>query len=155
MIVLIDDEPFALKLLGRQLAQLGCTDHVAYTDAGEALAFIEARFDEVGMVICDLQMPEMDGVEVIRHLAHMRYAGGVVLLSGEEDRILQTAERLGRAHGLRMTSALGKPVSLAHLRDALEHLAKPPAAARGPGRKVYGPEEIAGAIARSELINHY
>ena len=120
--VLIDDEPFALKLLGLQLAELGCDSRVTFTRADEALAFIESGLPTIGLIVCDLQMPEMDGVEVVRHLARIRYAGAVLLLSGEEDRILQTAEKLGRAHGLRAAlQNIAQAVQRDGLADRADH----------------------------------
>lgn len=153
--VLIDDDPFALKLLSHQLAQLGCNDRVTFTRAAEALAFIEGDLQTVGLIVCDLQMPDMDGVEVVRHLARIRYAGAVLLLSGEEGRILQTAEKLGCARGLRMVGAVSKPVSQDRLREVLVGYAQPVASAQAPGRKTYAREELARAIASAEMVNHY
>lgn len=42
-------------------------------------------------IVLDLQMPDMDGIEVLRQLAELRFAGGILLLSGEDERVLQEA----------------------------------------------------------------
>jgi len=39
-------------------------------------------------------MPEMDGVQFIRRLANCRYTGSVILVSGENSRILESVEKL-------------------------------------------------------------
>lgn len=90
-IVLLDDEPFSLRLVRHQLMLLEQTDIEAFDDPRQALAFLEEHRGTVQLLILDLQMPEIDGIEVLRHLAEWKFRGGVVLLSGEDDRILQAA----------------------------------------------------------------
>lgn len=65
----VDDEPFVLKVLARQLRNLGLPKVVTMESASDALALIRSGVEPIGLVCCDLQMPEMDGVEFVRHLA--------------------------------------------------------------------------------------
>src|SRR3970040_2531014 len=86
----------------------------------EAVALLEAGHDEFGLIFCDLQMPEMDGVEFVRHLARVGYQGGLVFVSGAAERVLLTAERFGKAHGLKMLTSLQKPVLPETLKQLLD-----------------------------------
>jgi EAL domain-containing protein (putative c-di-GMP-specific phosphodiesterase class I) len=153
-ILLLDDEPFQLRLLTRQLSEVGFTDVESFDDALDALRAIEADVQRFDTVMCDLQMPEMDGVEFIRHLARIKFAGALVLISGEDERILQSAQKLAQAHRLNVTGALSKPVVLANLRQLL---GEPPARKGGPRdeRKRYEPARLAQALAQGELVNFY
>src|SRR5690606_36575535 len=104
-ILILDDDPFILKLLSVQLtgfaAKTGRSLELVTCERGaDAVAMLEADCQSFGLVFCDLQMPEMDGVEFVRHLVRLCYGGGVVLVSGENERIRQSAERLAKAHGL-------------------------------------------------------
>lgn len=153
-ILLIDDDPFALKLLARQLEQLGCIAPIPCERAEEALALLENRGETIDVVVCDLQMPDIDGVEFVRHLARMGFHGGLVLVSGEDERILQTAQKLARAHNIRMLGALPKPVSTEQLRQVLASSTAGTAAPRA-SRQQRGPDELKWAIAGGELLNHY
>src|SRR5512140_1684760 len=110
-ILLVDDDPVALEVLTLQLSELGFDDVVTCTNANSALGIIQTADLTVGLVFCDLQMPDMDGVELIRHMAEGGYAGGVALISGEDPRILQAASNLARMHGLRLLTALRKPIT--------------------------------------------
>lgn len=152
--LLIDDEPFALKLLSHQLASLGITDVSLCEHAADALALLEAGDREVSLIFCDLQMPGMDGVEFIRQLVRVGYGGGLVLVSGEDTRILHTAEKLSRAHRLNVLGALHKPVSSEQLRQVLENHPER-TARRGAARRIYSHGELWRAITDNELVNYY
>ena len=152
--LLVDDEPFALKLLARQLGNLGVTRVESRDSARDALALLRTGA-AVDLVFCDLQMPEMDGVEFVRHLAGIGYAGAVVLVSGEDERILKTAEKLAVARQLNVLGTLHKPVSPHELQDILERYSPPSACATRADKKTYAPEELRDAIASGQLVNYY
>ena len=154
-ILLIDNEPFVLKLLARQLANLGFTEVTCHGRAHDALAVLENDADAAGLVFCDLQMPEMDGVELVRHLARIEYGGGLVLVSGEDKRILKTAKDLANAHQLNVLGALHKPVAVEQLRKILGGQLSRGATAPRSTRKTYSADELRLAIAGGELVNHY
>lgn len=154
-ILLVDDEPFMLKLLANQLARLGCDDVVAFEHAEDALVELKRDAAAVSLVLCDLQMPNMDGVELLRHLARLGYEGGLVLVSGEDRRILRTVQNLATAHGLNVVGCLHKPVSLEQLQQVLAGTISRSATAVRASRKSYDAEELRRAIAGGELVNHY
>lgn len=56
-------------------------------------------------------MPEMDGVELIRHLGEQRFAGGVALVSDGESAVVETAVHLLRAHGIPYLGHSSKPMN--------------------------------------------
>ena len=152
--LLIDDEPFALKLLSHQLGSLGITDVTLRENAADALALLETGNQGISLIFCDLQMPGMDGVEFIRQLVRIGYDGGLVLISGEDSRILRTAEKLSRAHRLNVLGALRKPVSPEQLRQVLENHPEH-AVMHGAVRRAYSRGELWQAITDNVLVNHY
>lgn len=150
-ILLIDDEVFARKLLTHQLASLGFPNVTPVSGAIEALALIAEgiRFD---IILTDLQMPGMDGVELVRALAQNGYGGGLVLVSGEDERILKTAEQLARAHSLRVLGQLQKPVEPARLAEVMSLHAQADMPTQPTEERCYGAEELRQAIAVGELV---
>lgn len=156
---LVDDESFALRLLTHQLSRLGFSDVMAFEDPAAALALLEQDVHAADMVLLDLQMPGIDGIEFIRHLARLQYHGGLVLVSGENERILQTARRLAEAHHLQVRGAVHKPVSPAALAGLLgsPEAVRVPTPARGivVTPAPYTADRIAQAIEADEFVNVY
>lgn len=154
-ILLLDDDGFALRLVSHQLGELGFNDVTALDRPEVALAQLEADPGAFDMVLLDLQMPVIDGIEFVRHLARLRFAGGVALISGEDERILQTAHRLASAHDLQVRGALHKPITPAQLEVLLGSPAGTTRPAARPPRKSYTAERLAQGIRGGELVNVY
>lgn len=156
-ILLVDDDPFVLKLFSVQLRAFGPADMdlVCHTSGQAALSLLE-HDRHVDIVFCDLQMPEMDGVEFIRHLVRLPYTGSLVLVSGENPRTRQAVEQLARAHGLHVLGTLGKPVTTESLLDLLHRavpaLSPPSPVAQAP---LYSSADVQLAIRQGELLNYY
>jgi EAL domain-containing protein (putative c-di-GMP-specific phosphodiesterase class I)/ActR/RegA family two-component response regulator len=154
-ILAVDDDPFVLQLLSAQLRTFGPADIdlVCHTSGQAALSFLE-QDQHVDIVFCDLQMPEMDGVEFVRHLVRLCYNGNLVLLSGETARTRQAVEQLARAHGLHILGTLGKPMATESLLDLLERavavFSPPNPVTQAP---IYTPADLQLAIRQGELQN--
>lgn len=117
--LIIDDEEFMRDFLSTVIKQVGIENVLTASGGLQALDIIQSRVVPFDFVFCDLQMPEMDGIEVIRHLAAIDYSGAVVLFSGENQRILETANSIAQARGLNLMGSLTKPVSVASLYQLL------------------------------------
>lgn len=154
-ILVLDDESFMLKLLGRILLNLGFTS-VIFCDSGRsALEQITDEEARPNLILLDLNMPEMDGIEFVRHLVDRHYSGSLILISGEDERMLQTAEKLVRAHKIPILGYLHKPVKPDALSAMLEKWTPPLAAVTGVAKKIYSSDELRAAIDNGELINYY
>lgn len=153
-ILLIDDDVFALKLLTRQLDSLGYKDVIACESGDEALTKLKNGLHEIDTIFCDLQMPHIDGVEMIRHLVRIGYTGFFVLVSGEDERILQTVGRLATGHHLKLLGTLQKPISPNGLHEVLMRKFSYPAQVR-KDRKSYDAAMLGQAILNNELVNYY
>jgi FixJ family two-component response regulator len=67
-------------------------------------------------------MPGADGVELTRFLADQNYRGPVLIVSGFDRRVLESAFRLGEALGLNMVGPIEKPVRFDVLEEILTKL---------------------------------
>lgn len=78
------------------------------------------------LIMLDMVMPEMDGIETIAALGAISVRCPVVLMTGRRPLYTRTADELGRAHGLEIRQILHKPVPLAELRRVLARAPGPP-----------------------------
>ncbi len=121
--LVLDDDPVVLHALVAALKEFGVSTVLSATSGSDALALMDKAKDEIDLVLCDLNMPVMDGVEYLRHLVARKYRGGLILLSGEDHRILNSARQLADAHSFHYVAALQKPIEKDQLAS---HLVKVP-----------------------------
>ncbi|MDF1644206.1 MAG: EAL domain-containing response regulator [Pseudomonadales bacterium] len=114
-IVIVDDDVQASLLLQVMLQVLGCNSIVF----NRAHDFLLHTLNEDDVVLLDLVMPELDGIEVLRRLAKLNCRSKLILLSGYDKSILHSAEKLGRAHELRVIASLSKPFQMRDLQRVL------------------------------------
>ena len=111
-ILVVDDEQQICDLLQRFLSLRGYRVRAA-NDGPQALAVVEQEIPQ--LIVLDMNMPGMNGVEVLRKLRAKKYAGGVILLTtGQDDNLLQEALDLGSV------DVMGKPVDLERLALAIQ-----------------------------------
>lgn len=122
-VLLLDDDTFMLSLLADMLSDLGHCEVRCESDAKRALLSLAG--DAPGLLVCDLSMPDMDGIEFLHAAAEAGFKGSVMLLSGMDVGVRRSAERLARAHGLTVLGAYKKPISQAELSEALAPLLHP------------------------------
>jgi len=110
-ILVVDDESFMLKLVTRILSKLGGENITTASSGEEALELVESMPRHPDIILTDLNMPGMDGIELIRHIAEKGFKGGIIFFSGEDERVLTTVGDLARAHDLDVLGTLAKPVT--------------------------------------------
>jgi EAL domain-containing protein (putative c-di-GMP-specific phosphodiesterase class I)/ActR/RegA family two-component response regulator len=153
-ILVVDDEPFMLKLITRTLANLGFTSVTACEGAHRALQAMDSAASP-DLILLDLNMPDMDGVEFVRHLVKRGYPGSLILVSGEDERMLQAAEKLVQAHSIGSLGYVRKPVKPALLAALLEKWKPRSRSNSSAAKNTYTAEEVRAAIANGELVNYY
>lgn len=122
-IFVVDDDAFALRLVTRQLETIGQTDVMTFEAAKQPLALLGADANAADVILLDLAMPDMDGLEFIQQLARLKFEGAVIFISGMDDGILQLAPVLARGLKLRVAGALRKPSTPEQLRAMLDTIA--------------------------------
>lgn len=154
-IMILDDDTFMLKLLTRMLAKLGYTSVITCDNGSDALRKIDHIDTRPDLILLDLNMPDMDGIEFVRYLVDRQYLGKLILVSGEDERMLKTAERLVHAHKISMLGYLLKPVNPEKLSEILQQWEPDSSAGQLPIQKIYTAADIQSALAHHELVNYY
>ncbi|MFT7287435.1 MAG: DNA-binding NtrC family response regulator, partial [Halieaceae bacterium] len=126
-ILIVDDDEFILKSTTITLTKLGFVD-VYYANSAEvAIDILERNKPLIEVIMLDLNMPGVDGIELLRELASRQFSGGIILISGEDERTLSLAESLARARQLRVLGSLKKPLRADTLRALLNQWCSPKA----------------------------
>ena len=118
-LLLIDDEPALGEFLASAAKECGFDPILTLDDRHFRDEFSARRPDVVAL---DLGMPGMDGVQLLRFLAAEEFGEPVVIVSGFDRRVLESAFRLGEALGLTMVGPVEKPVRFEVLEDMLSRL---------------------------------
>ncbi len=118
-LLLIDDEPALAEFLANAARETGFEPVITSEDWQFREEFVR---DRPNMVALDLGMPGMDGIELLRFLAEQDFRSPVLIVSGFDRRVLESAFRLGEALGLAMAGPLEKPVRLEQLETLLNEL---------------------------------
>lgn len=124
-ILVVDDDRAVRTLIQRMLTNLGASS-VDVASSGEGAL---ARFEDVScapqLLICDLEMPDMDGVQLLRHLAQRDFRTPLVLMGDADDRVLDGARNLAKNHGLLVLGAIRKPLTPDRLTRVLGRFSSP------------------------------
>jgi len=150
-LVVIDDEADIGEFI-RYVAEQAGYDASSTSDPDE---FHRLYADGATVVVLDLVMPKVDGVELIRILGAKGGAVSLILISGFDERVLETARELAESHGLDVIGTLTKPIRAADFRAMLGAL-RPSSACRMPtlGARP-SPDELREAIANNELVAYF
>ncbi|MEK7236129.1 MAG: response regulator [Nitrospirota bacterium] len=111
-ILVVDDEPLVRDLLVQFLSLRGYRA-VGVKDGPEALSMVEQAPPD--LILLDLLMPGMDGVEVLRQLRHREYRGGVIIITGSHDE-----DSLDEAWAMGPQEVIGKPIDLEQLLTSIQ-----------------------------------
>jgi EAL domain-containing protein (putative c-di-GMP-specific phosphodiesterase class I) len=142
--LLVVDEEVALGRLAKTAGESAGYEVFATKNPS---AFLEkARTWSPTVIMLDLGMPGTDGVQLLRGLGESSCAAEVILISGADDKVLDSAMQLGRERGLKMGGVLQRPVQLATLRIFL---------AQFQPAKALLSNDLTNAIVTDQLILEY
>ena len=107
-VLLVDDETIFRDFVRQALEGLG---RVAVQEAGngqEACHLLQADTEGFDLLVCDVFMPDMDGIELLGALARQHYRGKLTLVSGGNPTMLELARTFAVKSGLRLAGAFPK-----------------------------------------------
>jgi EAL domain-containing protein (putative c-di-GMP-specific phosphodiesterase class I) len=109
--LIADKEPFHRNLLAATLMQIGA-QHVL--EVGNGLAALQALQNPqhpIDISIIDIDLPGMDGMELIRHISKDGQQHAVIVVSGLDASLLFSVETMSKAYGVDLLGSIGKPVT--------------------------------------------
>jgi EAL domain-containing protein (putative c-di-GMP-specific phosphodiesterase class I)/FixJ family two-component response regulator len=125
-VLVAEDHDFQRRTLARMLRSLGALQVLEASNGKEALEIIQgADTVPVDIVVCDLNMPEMDGMEFIRHLGQTGREIAIIIISAQDRALLNSVEKMTRAYGVRLLGVIQKPIELEALKELIARHTSP------------------------------
>jgi EAL domain-containing protein (putative c-di-GMP-specific phosphodiesterase class I)/FixJ family two-component response regulator len=151
--LVIDDDP----VIGQFLSRLGASLDLSCDVTTTAERFLELLSPETSLIFLDLVMPGVDGIQLLRLLSERSCTTPIIIMSGLDRRVVETAERLAKALDLRVVGRLQKPFRLSQVETILQEFRR--TALRTPDCHSAGTAiadcELVRAIDSEELVVHY
>lgn len=118
-VLVVEDHEFQRRTIRQILSNLGVGSVLEAADGQAALAILDELHDG-DVLVCDLDMPGMDGVELLRLVALRTGGPSIVIASGLSAEVLQAAETRAREDGLTVLGAIRKPLTARRLLGVLQ-----------------------------------
>ena len=154
-LLLVEDHGFQRRLGLRLLANLGLTRLHEAADGFQALDLLRALPDPPDVVLVDLDMPGMDGVEFIGIVAQDRLAHSIAVVSAMEPALLHTVQVMAKASGLRVLGCIEKPLTPGKLTTVLSLYESGPGPTAMPSDVEVSLEEVRDALAHGDITAHF
>jgi len=116
-LLVIDDE----RDIAEFISEVAETINFNCTTTTNANDFMAALNPEIKIIIIDLMMPDIDGVEILRMLKQQQCKSKIILMSGVDKRVLEIAEDLAKSLNLSVVGRLQKPFRKADLEKLLKN----------------------------------
>ncbi|HEX7728082.1 MAG TPA: EAL domain-containing response regulator [Terracidiphilus sp.] len=152
-ILVIDDDPTVCEVISGLARAMG----IDCTAAKDPATFPDLLTRDTSLIVLDLMMPGMDGIEILRMLGEHRSTARILLLSGMDQRVLETAEKMAQSLGLWVVGRLQKPCPLPVLKEAFETLGAigTPESEDDPPEWALNDDQLRDAFAKGQIVNFY
>ncbi|MEY2514923.1 MAG: hypothetical protein QOJ89_2281 [bacterium] len=145
-VLVVEDHPFQRRTALALLRGLGVGTLAGAEDGNAALEWL-AGAPPPDVIICDIDMPGMDGVEFIRHVAQRGLARAVAIACGLDRRLLNTIQSVSEGYGLQVLGAVEKPLTARRLTELLDAYRRPPHHGARGGAAAVSAGALAAALA--------
>ena len=152
-VLIVDDSTLHRLHAEELLRQLGISEILHAANGAEALDLLHSSPYAPDIVLVDLEMPVMDGVELLQQLMQRNLRMEVVIVSSRENALLTTVEMMSQTLGIAILGTLQKPLTRERLASVLGHHST--GTAYGMKTESYPLDAIAVAVDLDQFICHY
>lgn len=153
--LIVEDHDFQRQIAARVLSGCGSIEVIEAGDGTRALELIDTSSTAIDLILCDLNMPNMDGLAFLRHIGERGSKSSVVLASALNPSILRAVELMAKSYGLRILGVVAKPLSRAKLLPLiLRHFSRDLIVAEPPPPQMSA-AEITFGLERREFVPYF
>ncbi len=116
-LIVTDDDPTVISFIKEVAEEIG---YKVFSAGNGKLLLNTINETDPSVIILDMVMPDMDGIETLKELAARKCTAAIILVTGYQKDYLETANILGTAQGLNIIGSLCKPFSLDKLNELLQ-----------------------------------
>ncbi len=150
-VLIMDDDPRVCRLFKRVAEGLAFEAFAIDNSSQFESAYVGFEPD---IILLDLQMPGLDGVELIRYLVGQRTRAAVILVSGVDKSVIETTSRLGKSLGLNIVGSLIKPINVDDIKTLLREQFRETDVEQQEASPITK-TDLARGIARNEILVCY
>jgi EAL domain-containing protein (putative c-di-GMP-specific phosphodiesterase class I)/FixJ family two-component response regulator len=151
--LVVEDHGFQRWALANLLSGLGAKQVFSAPDGQSALDIIENTHEAIDIIVSDLDMPGMDGIEFIRHVGSRKMPGSIILASALDRSLIASVEAMAKEYGVHLLAALQKPVTPKKIEWAIRRYDGRAGRHAAPSRELHGftADEIREGIERDQF----
>ncbi len=119
-LLVVEDDDFQRRLIVNMLRAMGAKSAGEAGNGRQALELMSGKNQQqFDIVVCDLNMPEMDGLEFLRLLGEKQHRASIVIISALGGKLLTSAGKMVKMYGMKLLGVIEKPVMREQLRFLL------------------------------------
>jgi EAL domain-containing protein (putative c-di-GMP-specific phosphodiesterase class I) len=154
-ILIVDDSRVQRDHTAHLCRELGVAEITQASNGREALSLLSSGSFTPDLLIVDLEMPTMDGPELLLALHNAEIDIPIIVVSSRERVLIDSVQEMGGFLGLRVLRALQKPLQLNVLSDALNGAGDAAALRARDQTLAIDAKSLAAAIEDEKIIVHY
>ncbi len=109
-ILVVDDDPMMRGILESYFTCEHNATVISAENGLRALTALTEHSNKFELILCDLNMPEMDGVQFLRHINELGYTGQLAVISGEDKSVLNVTRDIASFYSFDLIGVLSKPL---------------------------------------------
>jgi CheY-like chemotaxis protein len=118
-VLIVDDDEFSRAIIRKKLVLLGISNIQEASDGHAGVRALNLMQCPPDFLICDIFMPDMDGIEFVTDLIKRNYPGGLILVTGVMQEVLEAAKLIATTNGIKVLGTFIKPIQQDSLRKAM------------------------------------